>query len=97
MTDIQEFRKFSFASKIVFDKLSKGDRELIKKAAKDSVEFQKTEWKAMVKKSEDKVRAAGCTITELKDNSEFQNAMKPLYDSQPAEIKEVVEKIRAVK
>jgi tripartite ATP-independent transporter DctP family solute receptor len=85
------------ASKIVFDKLSPEDQEIIKKAAKDSVEYQKKLWAEKVEVSRKKVEAAGCTITEVADNSAWQAAVQPMYDELSAELQAVVEEIRAVK
>jgi len=85
------------ASKIVFDKLSPEDQEIIRQAAKDSVEYQKKLWAEKVGVSRKKVEAAGCTITELADNSAWQATVQPMYDELSAELKAVVEEIRAVK
>lgn len=86
------------ASKITMDKLSAEDQALIKKAAKASQAMQIKAWADYEKKSEAKVRAAGCMINKINDQAEFAAAMAPLYDSQlNAAQKEWVEKIKAVK
>jgi tripartite ATP-independent transporter DctP family solute receptor len=85
------------ASKIAFDKLSPEDQAIIKQAAKDSVEYQKKLWAEKVGVSRKKVEAAGCTITELADNSAWQAAVQPMYDALPADLQAVVKEIRAVK
>jgi TRAP-type C4-dicarboxylate transport system substrate-binding protein len=85
------------ASKIVFDKLSAEDQAIIKQAAKDSVEYQKKLWAEKVQVSRKKVENAGCTITELPDNSAWQATVQPMYDELSAELQAVVEEIRAVK
>lgn len=85
------------ASKIAMDKLSKEDVEIIKQAARDSQDYQIEKWKEKEKASEKKVREAGCIITELESNEEFQKAVAPLYDKYAAEYKDLVEKIREVK
>ena len=85
------------ASKIVFDKLSPEDQAIIKQAAKDSVEYQKKLWAEKVEVSRKKVIAAGCTITEVKDNSAWQATVQPMYDALSAELQTVVKEIRAVK
>ncbi len=86
-------------SKVSLSKLAKRDIEIIKKAAKDSLPLQIKLWNAYEKESETKVKAAGCTVTELsaKEVQAFMDAMKPLYDKQPKDIMEVVNKVRAVK
>jgi tripartite ATP-independent transporter DctP family solute receptor len=88
--------EITIASKIVMDKLSKEDQALIKKAAKDSMAFQIAEWKKEEKIAEDKARSAGCIITTLPSNAEFQTAMKPLYDKLSPELKTVVKRIQDV-
>jgi tripartite ATP-independent transporter DctP family solute receptor len=85
------------ASKIVFDKLSPEDQAIIKQAAKDSVEYQKKLWAEKVEVSRKKVIAAGCTITEVPDNSAWQATVQPMYNALPAELQAVVKEIRAVK
>jgi tripartite ATP-independent transporter DctP family solute receptor len=85
------------ASKIAFDRLSPEDQAIIKQAAKDSVEYQKKLWAEKVGVSRKKVEAAGCTITELTDNSAWQAAVQPMYDKLPADLQAVVKEIRAVK
>lgn len=86
-------------SKISLSKLAKKDIEIIKKAAKDSQALQIKLWNDYEKVAEEKVKAAGCTITELsaKEVQLFMDAMKPLYDKQPKDILETVNKIRSVK
>lgn len=86
-------------SKKVFDKLSKEDRAIILKAAKDAVPYQIKLLNDFEKLAEKTVREKGSIITEVKpaEKQKFMDAMKPLFDKQPAEILAVVNKIRAVK
>jgi len=86
-------------SKKVFDKLSKEDRAIILKAAKDAVPYQIKLWNDFEKLAEKTVREKGSIITEVKpaEKQKFMDAMKSLFDKQPAEILAVVNKIRAVK
>jgi tripartite ATP-independent transporter DctP family solute receptor len=86
-------------SKKVFDKLSKEDRAIILKAAKDAVPYQIKLWNDYEKLAEKTVREKGSTITEVTpaEKQKFMDAMKPLFDKQPAEIMGVVNKIRSVK
>ncbi len=85
------------ASKISMDKLSAEDQEIIRKAAWDSMDYQRQQWADYVKVAEEKIRAAGNVITEIKDNSAWQAAMQPMYNALSPELQEVVRKIRAVK
>ena len=67
------------ASKTTMDKLSAADQEIIKKAAKDCQATQITAWAEYAKKSEQKVRDAGCMINDINNQAEFAKAMEPLY------------------
>jgi len=87
------------ASKKVFDKLSKEEQAVIKKAMQDAQPFQIKLWNDFEKVAEKTVREKGSTVTEVSaaEKQKFMDAMKPLYDKQPPEIIVVVNKIRAVK
>jgi TRAP-type C4-dicarboxylate transport system substrate-binding protein len=87
------------ASKRVFDRLSKADQELLKKAAWDSMPYQIKLWKDYELVAEKAVREKGSLITEVspEEKAKFMAAMQPLYDKQPAEILAVVKRIREVK
>jgi len=85
-------------SKIVMDKLSKKDQDIIKQAAKDAVPLQIKLWAEKEKVSEDKVTKAGCKIyyPTPEEKKTFMDAMAPLYAEQPAEIQEIIKQIQAV-
>lgn len=89
--------EITIASKIVMDKLSKEDQQIIKQAAKDSMAYQIAEWAKEDLKAEEKVKEAGCIITRLDDKIEFQRAMQPIYDKQPAENQALIIQIRNTK
>lgn len=86
-------------SKKVFDRLSKANQDLIKKAALDSVQYQISEWNTYEKKAEDEVKRLGSIITvaspEVK--AAFQAAMKPIYDKQTPEAQKIIAAIQAIK
>jgi tripartite ATP-independent transporter DctP family solute receptor len=86
------------ASKIAMDRLSPEDQEIIRQAAKDSIDYQREKWADFVAESEEAIRAAGNVITELTPDAlaEFQEAMQPLYDDLSDDAMAVVERIRAV-
>ena len=86
------------ASNIAMAKLTKADQDVIRKAAEDSVPFQRAKWVLAEKENEAKAKAAGCHITYLdpKALAEFQQAVQPIY----AEYKEfapLIAQIQAVK
>lgn len=87
------------ASKKVFDKLSKEDQAILTKAMKDAQPYQFKLWVEFEKVAEKTVRDKGSTITEIdaQEKQKFMDAMKPVYDKQPAETMAVVNKIKAVK
>jgi tripartite ATP-independent transporter DctP family solute receptor len=87
------------ASKKVFDKLTKEDQAIIMGAMKDAQPFQIKLWVDYEKVAEKTVKDKGSFVTEVspQEKQKFMDAMKPLYDKQPANILAIVEKIRAVK
>jgi len=91
--------EITVGSKKIFDKLSKEDRALILKAMKDAQPYQFKLWVDFEKVAEKTVKDKGSTVTQVSpaEKQKFVDAMKPLYDKQPAEIMAVVNKIRAVK
>ncbi|KIL37909.1 C4-dicarboxylate ABC transporter [Gordoniibacillus kamchatkensis] len=80
-------------SKVAFDKLSDEDKKIIKQAALDSVQYQRDEWKKFEKKSEEKIRAAGVTITEVTDAKPWQDKVKSVIDKYRADYKDVLDAI----
>jgi tripartite ATP-independent transporter DctP family solute receptor len=87
------------ASKKVFDKLTKEEQAIIRKAMQDAQPYQIKLWNEFEKVAEKTVREKGSVITEVtpQEKQKFMDAMKPLYDKQPSEILAVVNKIRAIK
>jgi tripartite ATP-independent transporter DctP family solute receptor len=84
-------------SKVTWDKMSDSDRQLIKKAALESVKTQKEEWAKFEKDSEAKVKAAGVTIVEVTDLKPWQDAVKPVIDKYRNDYKEVLDAIEKAK
>lgn len=84
-------------SKRSFDKLSKDDQQVVRKAAKASVIKMRELWQAKEKESEEIVRKAGVEVTTV-DKAEFQKAVEPVYAKHVADpkMKDLVARIRAV-
>lgn len=89
--------EITIASKIVMDKLSEKDQEIIKQSAKDSMTFQIIEWKKEERKAEKKVRDAGCIITQIEDKREFQKVMQPIFETQSKEVQDLILEIQNMK
>ena len=66
-------------SKVVYDKLSPADQQMIRKAAKESVAFQRKKWDEQEAKSLAAVKAGGAQIVEV-DKASFEKAMGPVYE-----------------
>ena len=71
------------ASAAVLSELDPADVEIIRAAAKDTQEYEKQKWAEKEATSEEIVRTAGCTITELSPEAyaEFQAAMTAPSDA----------------
>ncbi|HWQ62181.1 MAG TPA: TRAP transporter substrate-binding protein, partial [Negativicutes bacterium] len=80
-------------SKVVWDKLSDEDKKIIKQAAADSVKTQRELWTKFEKEAEAKVKAAGNTVTYVKDLKPWQDAVKPMLEKYRAEYGEVLDAI----
>jgi tripartite ATP-independent transporter DctP family solute receptor len=91
--------EITVGSKKLFDKLPKEDVAIILKAMKDAQPYQFKLWVDFEKVAEKTVREKGCIITTLspQEKQKFVDAMKPVYDKQPAEILAVAKRIRDVK
>jgi len=85
-------------SKRTWDRLSPEDRALIKKAAKESVSFQRNKWGELVEKAKKIIVDNGNTITEIPDKEAFIKAMDPVYEKhlKDPKMKDLVRRIRAV-
>ncbi len=84
-------------SKKRWDTLSQKDRELIRRAAKASIPYQRKLWQKMVEESKKKALATGCEIITNIDKTPFIKAMEPVYKKHAANLQDIVKRIRAVK
>ena len=66
-------------SKVIYDKLPPAEQQMIRKAAKDSVAFQRKKWDEEEIKSLEVVKKGGAQIVEV-DKASFQSVMAPVYD-----------------
>ncbi len=82
-------------SKVVWDKLPKAEQDMVRKAAKESVAFQRKAWDEQEAKSLTNVKAAGAQIVEV-DKKSFQAVMGPVYDKfmTTADMKRLVKAVK---
>ena len=85
-------------NKTLWEGLSSEEKQIFRKAARDSATLQRQLWSEREGKSEEIVRAAGATIVQLNDKTPFINAMKPVYDEFATDpvVKDILEKIQSV-
>lgn len=84
-------------SKITWDKLNEADRKIISEAALESVATQRESWDKFEKDSEEKIKAAGVTITEVSDLTPWQDAVKPVIEKYRADYGKILDAIDSVK
>lgn len=80
-------------------KLSKEEIAIIRQAVRDAQALQFKLWAEKVGQSRAKVMAAGCVLTVLtpEQKKAFRDAVQPVYDAQPPEIQQLINRIRGVK
>ncbi|MFP4373043.1 MAG: TRAP transporter substrate-binding protein [Spirochaetaceae bacterium] len=91
--------EITIMNKDIFDELSAEDQEIIKQAARDSIDYQREQWAAFVEESKEAVLDAGIELTEPSAEvlAEMQERMEPLYEQQPSNVQEMVRRIQAVR
>lgn len=89
--------EMQMVSKITWDKFSDEEKAIIRECAKESAQLERQLWAEKEKASEEKVRAAGCVITELEpgEKEKFQAAMQPLYTQFGAGYEDLIKQIQA--
>ena len=86
-----------FMSKIVWDKLSKDQQAAIRKAAAESVDFQRKKWDAYEIEALNKIKAEGEIVVEVKDKTPFKNAVKQLVAEESPKYAETLKAIEAAR
>lgn len=66
-------------SKTVWDAMPPSDRDLVRRAAAESVRYMRRLWQEREEKAEAAVRAAGVTVYEPADPQAFVRAVEPVY------------------
>jgi tripartite ATP-independent transporter DctP family solute receptor len=86
-----------FMSKIVWDKLSKDQQAAIRKAAVETVDFQRKKWDAFEVEALAKIKAEGQIIVDVKDKTPFKNAVKQLLAEESPKFAETLKAIDAAR
>lgn len=84
-------------SKVVWDKLSADDKKILKQAALEAGQYQRKLWSDFEKDSETNLRAAGVSITEVKDFAPWKAAVQPVIEKYKGDFKaefEAIDKAR---
>jgi tripartite ATP-independent transporter DctP family solute receptor len=84
-------------SKKSWSTLSKDDQDLIMKLAKEAQQEQRGLWYEMEKKSMAQMKEAGAQINEVGDRTQFQAAVKPVWDKYGAQQTALIKRIQDVK
>jgi TRAP-type C4-dicarboxylate transport system substrate-binding protein len=84
-------------SKKTWDTLSADEQAAVKRAARESIGYERGAWDAKVLQSTAKVIAAGDEVIKEVDKQPFIDAMKPVYDKYVTDdhLKDLVARIKA--
>ena len=83
-------------SRKTWDVLSKEDRELVIKLAREAQLEERTLWQSYENAAMDKAKAAGIEIIPVADKAPFQAAVKPVWDKYGPRFAELIKRIQAV-
>jgi tripartite ATP-independent transporter DctP family solute receptor len=83
-------------SRRTWEKLSSFDQALVRKAAKESVPYQRRLWAERVEESKRKAVEAGCEIIDDIDRRPFIDAVRPLYEKYGAGYGDLIGRIQSV-
>jgi len=84
-------------SQVTWERLKPEYQEIIRECAQESSLYERELWVAREKTSEERVRKAGCTLTELlpEEKMRFQEAMVPVYEKYCTDYMDIIEAIIA--
>ena len=63
-----------------WNKLSEGDQQVVRQAARDSVPFMRALWDERVDQARTRLLAAGVEANEVDDINQFIDLMRPVWD-----------------
>ena len=79
-----------------WNSLTLEDRELIKRAAQESIPYQRMLWQLKVEEALLEMKGAGCEVVTDIDKEPFIEAMQPVYEKHASEIMHWIERIREI-
>lgn len=79
-----------------WSKLSPRYQSIIRECAQESAIYERQLWEEREKTSEEKVRKAGCLVTQLppREKAKFQEAVAPMYEKYCSEYVDIIEAIQ---
>jgi tripartite ATP-independent periplasmic transporter solute receptor, DctP family len=80
-----------------WNKLSKDDQAAFRKAAAETIAFQRKAWAAYEIEATNKIKAEGEIIVDVKDKTPFQNAVKQLVAEEGVKYADTIKAIQAAK
>jgi tripartite ATP-independent transporter DctP family solute receptor len=86
-----------FMSKIVWDKLGADQQAALRKAAAETVAFQRQKWDAYEVEALNKIKAEGQVIVPVEDKAPFKNAVKQLMAEESPKFAETLKAIEAAR
>ena len=83
-------------SKKSWTTLSPDDQNLIRKFAREAQMEERELWKQYEQQAMEKAKAAGCEIIEIPDKTQFQNAVKPVWDKYGPKYQDMIQRIQGI-
>ena len=85
-------------SQVTWDKLSDGDRRILRECAEESARYEQSLWQSRSDSAEEKVRGEGTVVIvpSPEEKLRFRQAMEPLYEKYCGPYMELIRKIEAV-
>ena len=83
-------------SKKSWTTLSPDDQNLIRKFAREAQMEERELWKQYEQQAMEKAKAAGCEIIEIPDKTQFQKAVKPVWDKYGPKYQDMIQRIQGI-
>ncbi|TCK98597.1 tripartite ATP-independent transporter DctP family solute receptor [Natranaerovirga hydrolytica] len=97
LTEHVRIPEILIASDKILERISEEDLQIIKNCAQEAQFFQRTLWKEKEEESIDKLKEEGVYIIKIKDQSQFKEATKVVYEKYANDYMHIVEAIQQIK